>query len=374
MTETLSPFSPSNPRLQTAWDSSSLGAIQFCPRYYEYTILEGWGGPQTDLDFGGFAATGFETYQKARLEGLDKQAAMLRTIRLILNLTWNPDGTQWGGHFEDQWKCEGTTPYKNAAGNRAKCPYAFKDAWFPAPAPTICGSCGSAIIHSRNYIPDHPAKNRVNLIRMLVWYIDEQPEDLNAGLRPYIFSDGTPAVELSVRLPTPWKSPYGDDYMLTGHFDYLGVFGEENWVVDNKTTAKTLGDRFWAGYSPHYQLDTYDLFGSLMFPALDLQGVLIDAAQVTATKPPAFARRTFRKTEEQREEHWRNIEFWIRQAEAFALAGYYPMNKRSCFLCPFNDICNKDPSMREGYLRGSFTKRPRWNPLAERTAAPEGEE
>jgi len=370
MMEALSPFSPANPKLQTAWDSSSLGAIQFCPRYYQYTILEGWGGPQTDLDFGSFAATGFEEYQKQRLAGKTKDEAMLVVVRLLLNLTWNADGTQWGGHFEPQWKCTGTEPYKNAKGNRAKCPYSLKNSWFPEPNPDVCGVCGSPVQRQRNYIPVHAAKNRPSLIRMLIWYIDDQPEELDDGLRPYIFPDGTPAVELSVRLPTPWKSTYGDDYILTGHFDYIGVFGSENWITDNKTTTKTLGDRFWHGYSPHYQLDTYDLFGSLMFPDLELQGVLIDAAQVTQTGDPKFARRGFRKTEEQREEHWRNVEFWIRQAEQFALADYWPMNKRSCFLCMFSQICNKDPAMREGYLKGGFQKRERWNPLKERTAAP----
>jgi hypothetical protein len=366
-----SPFSLANPKLQTAWDSSSLGAIQFCPRYYQYTILEGWKGSQVDLEFGGFAASGFELYQKRRLAGDTKEQATLAVVRQTLIDTWNADGTQWGGHFEDQWHCTGEKPYKNAKGNHAKCPYSHKGAWFPKPAPDLCGTCGSPIETVRNYIPGHAAKNRVNLVRMLIWYIDEQPEDLNDGLRPYVFPDGTPAVELSVRLPTPWKSSHGDDYILTGHFDYIGVFGEENWIVDNKTTTKTLGDKFWQGYSPHYQLDTYDLFGSLMFPDLELKGVLIDAAQVTGTKDPAFARHTFRKTEEMREEHWRNIEFWIKQAEAFAEADYWPMNKRQCFLCPFNSICNKDPLMREGYLRGSFKQGERWNPLAERTASPE---
>lgn len=365
-----SPYSPHNPNLQTAWDSSSLGAIQFCPRYYQLSILEGWGGDQVDLVFGGYAAEGFELYQKRRLAGDTKDAAMLAVVRHIMTETWR-DGQQWGGRFENQWHCTGTEPYKNSNGNRAKCPYSHKGSWFPEPSPDVCGECGSPVERVRNYIPAHAAKNRVSLVSMLIAYIDEQPENLDDGLRPYIFPDGTPAVELSVRLPTPWKSPYGDDYILTGHFDYIGVFGSENWITDNKTTTKTLSDKFWQGYSPHYQLDTYDLFGSLMFPDLDLQGVLIDAAQVTATKPPAFARHTFRKTEEQREEHWRNVEFWIKQAEQFALAGYWPMNKRSCFLCPFAKICNKDPAFREQYLRADFQKRERWNPLQERTSSPD---
>lgn len=367
---TNSAFSSENPNLQLAWDSSSLGAIQFCPRYYQLSNLEGWRGDQVDLQFGAFAASGFELYQKERLAGASRDDALLRVVRYLLEATWNLDGSQWGGRFESQWRCTGTEPYRNAKGNRAKCPYSHKGVWMPEPTPDVCGHCQSPIQTSKNYIPGHPAKHRISLVRMLVWYVDEQPEALSEGLRPLLLPDGTPAVELSVRLPTPWKSPYGDDYILTGHFDYIGVFGDEAWIVDNKTTTKTLSDKFWQGYSPHYQLDTYDLFGSLMFPDLDLQGVLIDAAQVTKTGDPKFARHTFRKTEEQREEHWRNIEFWIRQAEQFALAGYWPMNKRSCFLCPFASICNKDPEFREGYLKGGFQQGPRWNPLAERTAGP----
>lgn len=364
MTHSLSHLSPSNPRLQTAWDSTSLGALMFCPRYYQYAHLEGWSGSTVDLEFGTYAASGFEQYQKLRIAGATKDAATLAVVRTTLTSTWK-DGNPVLGRYENQWKCTGVTPYKNAKGNKAICPNAHKAVWFPYPHPMECGTCGSPVRLQRNYIPAHNAKNRQSLLRTLIWYIDSQPEDLDNGLRPYVFPDGTPAVELSFRVPLPWQSPYGDQYLLTGHNDYLGAFGEELWTVDNKTTTKGLSTKFWEGYSPHYQIDTYDLTAALAYPNLPIRGVMLDAAQVT-TDGVRFGRHPFYKTEAQREEHLETIRFWIRQAEAFAEANSYPMNKRNCWLCPFKNVCNKDPEERERFLRADFTKREIWNPLTPR--------
>ena len=361
---THSHLSPANPRLQVAWDSTSLGALQFCPRYYKYAHLDGWSGSTIDLEFGVHAATGFELYQKARLNGDTKDQALFKVVRAVLSATWK-DGKGVMGRYENQWKCTGTTKYKNKKGNAAICPYAHKHAWFPEPYPQECGECGSPTRRQRNYIPETPAKNRHSLLRLLVWYIDEQPEDLDDGLRPYVFPDGTAAVELSFRVPLPWKSPYGDQYLLTGHNDYLGAFGPEIWTVDNKTTTKSLTTKFWEGYSPHYQIDTYDLTAALAYPNLDIRGVMLDAAQVT-TDGARFGRHPFYKTDAQREEHLTMIEYWIRQAEYFAEKDFYPMNKRNCWLCPFKNVCNKDPEQRDRYLNEGFLKREIWNPLVPR--------
>lgn len=368
MTEvTPSPFSTGNPKLQLAWDATSLQAVQFCPRYYQMVHLEGWSGVTIDLEFGGYAASGWELYQKSRLAGDNRDTAQLKVLRFLMETTWLGDGRQWGGVYEDQWRCTGTEPYRNAKGNRAKCPYSHKGMWFPQPQPDagICGHCGSPLEVSRNYMPDHKAKNRQTLCRTLMWYIDEQPEDMSQGLRPYAFPDGRPAVELSFKLPLPYRTPYGENYLLAGHMDYLGQFGTELFIVDNKTTTHSLTQHYWQGYSPHMQMDTYDLVASVMFPDLSIRGVMVDAAQVMANES-RFGRHPYYKTETMREEHWKTIEFWIKLAEQFAEAGYWPMNKRNCWLCPFANVCNKPPEQRERFLKADFAKREPWNPLVER--------
>lgn len=360
-------FSETNDRLQLAWDASSLKSVQFCPRYYELNNLEGWQPPSVDLEFGRLVAEGFERWQKARLVGKTRSEALVEVVAWAMNATWNDDGTQWGGRYETMWKCNGDNnkTYRNSKGNHAKCPFSHAKVWFPGDAPDICVECRSSVQVERRYLPDHSVKNRQTLIRTLIWYGLEQPDDINDGYRPYVFPDGTPAVELSGRLPLPWTSPYGEQYLLTWNFDYIGQFGDELFITDNKTTKKPLNDEFFQTYSPDTQFDTYSMIGTLAFPDLNIRGTMVDAAQVQVGGV-TFGKHPYYKDEEQHEEHLHDLEVWIKQAEQYALKGYWPMNKRSCWLCPFKRVCSQSPSMRPGYLASNFQKRERWDPLRQR--------
>lgn len=373
-----SPYSPTIPNLQVVWDSTSLRALMFCPRSYQYGILQGWRGPAVDLEFGIYFASATEVYAKARLDGRTKSAATLEAVRRVVEDSWINEndgvdygygeniGRPWGGEYSAQWRCTGTTKYKNAKGNAAKCPYSHKGKWFPDHGPATCGVCGSPTHTERRYTPYDKIKNRESLVRLVAWYCFEQPEELGgAGLSPYAFPDGTPAVELSFKLPLPFNTPDGQPYLLAGHMDGIKTFGPiEAFVSDNKTTKTWLGENYWKQYSPNIQVDTYDLAGSLLFPDLDIKGVAIEAAQVTTTGAK-FAIQTFYRTEGQREETLDEIGRWLKQAEAYAIDDYYPMNKTNCKMCAFNGICSKDPAQRERYLKADFVQK-RWNPLEER--------
>lgn len=369
------PFSTRNPNLQLAWDASSLKAYQFCPRYYQHTNLEGWRGSSVDLEFGGLIASGFERFKKARLNGKSIEDALVETVRWALTETFfeasNEDiaegveDHQWGGRYETMWKCEGTEPYKNAKGNRAKCPFAHEKAWFPGDAPDVCGECRSATRIERRYLPNHTAKNRQSLIRTIIWYGLQQPENLEDGYRPYVFPDGTPAVELSGRMPLPWKTEYGEQYLIAWNFDYIGAYGDELFITDNKTTSKTLDTKYFAGFNPDTQFDTYDLVASVAFPDLPIKGVMVDAAQILVGGSE-FGLHPYYKNEEQREEHLGDMREWIKSAERNAENNYWPMNKRNCWLCPLKAVCSLPKSRREGFLASNFEKKERWNPLRER--------
>lgn len=375
-------FSTHNDKLQVAWDASSLKSLQFCPRYYQYSNLEGWQAESVDLEFGRLIASGFEMYQKLRLDGKSKDEAVLAVVRWALTETyypgtghvdfdedsnehWHQDtpDTQWGGRYETMWKCDGTQPYKNAKGNRAKCPMALEKVWFPGDPPDICTTCRAGIRVERLYITEHQ-KNRQSLLRALIWYADNQPENIDDGYRPYVFPDGTKAVELSGRIPLPYKNSYGEDYILTWNFDYIGQYGSELFITDNKTTKKGLNSQFFDAYSPDTQFDTYDMVGSIAYPGLNIRGVMVDAVQVLVSGVE-FGLHPYYKSEGQREEHLRDIGIWLAQAEMYALQGYWPMNKRNCWLCPFKQTCSLDPSQRAAHLAANFPKRPEgpWNPL-----------
>jgi len=362
---TENPFTTKLPTLQRAWDATSLNALQFCPRYYQQSILQGYRERgNNDLEFGGYFASAVEVYKKARLQPVSKEQATLRALHYAIEATYDRDTGPWSGVYETAWRCTGTEPYRNAKGNRAKCPWSHKGEWFPEPAPDVCGSCGSPIQTERRWVPCC-TKDRYTLVRLVATYCDNQPETSAEGAFPISFSDATPAVELSFRYPLERHTPDGEPYIACGHIDSIMQFGGENFIDDNKTTTKTLNAKFWATFSPNTQVDLYDLTGSVLWPSLDIQGVLIEGAQITKTMGTQLGVGIMRRTDEQRNEFLRDLDYWLSQAELFAQTDYWPMNRRNCWLCAFKEVCAAPQDQRVALLDEKFDKR-KWNPLEER--------
>lgn len=386
MSEVPSMFSKGNPNLQVAWDATSLNAFTTCPRYYKYTIVDGWrtAGSSIDIEFGALFASSVERFKKARLEGKSRDEAQIVALRYAMEhsgtyvapeyhetntdnpidfpvSTWVP----WGGQYREQWHCTGTEPYKNEKGNKAKCPFAHKGVWQEDTPPSICGWCGSPIETAVNWVPHNPAKDRYALIRAVVWYAEEQPEDLDSALAAIALPDGTPAVELSFRIPLQEKSPYGEPYILAGYLDSIVKFGDELFIADDKTTKKMLTKQFWEGFQPHTQFDTYDLAGSIMFPDLNIRGIMIEGTQLLVGGA-RFGKHPVYHNEDQREEWYFELTGILKEAEGYAERNYWPMRRSSCPMCVFKKVCSKSPGVREQYLaNGDFVKR-HWNPLEER--------
>jgi hypothetical protein len=370
---------PTIPNLQVVWDSTSFRALMFCARSYQYGMLEGWRGSAVDLEFGIYFATATETYAKGRLSGLSKIAATVAAVERVVIDSWIDTGNEtdfgygvsngrpWGGEYQAQWRCLGETKYRNAKGHAAKCPFSHKGKWFPGDGPETCGTCGSHTHTERRYLPFDRIKNRETLVRLVEGYCNEQPEVSGGpGLYPYAFPDGTPAVELSFKLPLPFNRPDGKPYIFAGHFDKMATHGDrEIFIADNKSTKSYINQLYWKQFSPNVQVDNYDLVGSIMFPHLNLSGIAIEAAQVKATGNPEFALQVFYRTEGQREETLREMGWWLKQAERYAADNYWPMNKSNCKMCAFNNICSMDPSQRDIYLKANFRKQI-WNPNEER--------
>lgn len=351
----------------------------FCPTYYKYTIIDGWRQQDNaDLRFGGYFASAAETYKKRRLEGRDKHGATVDALRYVITATWDKDTGPWGGTYTDQWRCTGSEPYRNAKGNRAKCPYSYAHAWFPAPSPGTCGECGSPTESERRWIPGHNTKDRYSLVRLVAAYCDDQAETASDGAYPVSFPNGQPAIELSFRLPLPWNSldatqgytlsgnfyRSGEPYQLVGHLDSIMAYGGENFIADNKTTKKALNQDFFAQFSPAVQMDTYDLAGSMLWPQLNIKGVMIEGAQILKDSVRLGIGLQYR-TDELRNEFLDDLQYWIGQAEKYAIEDRWPKNRRNCWLCHFKSICAKEPSKREQYLTSNFVKS-HWNPLIER--------
>jgi len=80
---------------QWIWDSSSLGPAKDCARKYYYQQILGYRqkGENVHLTFGGFYAKALETYHKLRAEpnGLSHRDALYNVILQTLKASWNYD-------------------------------------------------------------------------------------------------------------------------------------------------------------------------------------------------------------------------------------------------------------------------------------------
>jgi hypothetical protein len=302
-----SSFSPVLPSLQLAWDSTSLGELKACPRKYFYSIL--WGfqprHQSVHLTFGLHYHKALEVYDHYRARGSSHTDATRQAIRQVLTDTWD-----------------------------------------------------RALM--RPWASDDSNKNRLTLLRSVIWYLDQFTEDT---LETVILQDGKPAVELSFRLVTNYTAPTGEPFWLCGHFDRVARLGEQAYVVDRKTSKSQINTDFFDKFNPDNQMSLYS-FASQVVYGVPVAGVIIDGAQVGATFT-RFQRGFTLRSESQIEEWYRDLGVWLAQASAYAAAGHWPMNDKSCGNyggCPFRTVCSKPESVRGDWLKAGFVQRT-WDPL-----------
>lgn len=322
-----SPFNPDG--TQYAWDSTSLGWAQDCLRKYQYLMIEGW-EPMTKsvhLLFGGWYAMALEHYHKHRAHGMNEDDALCEVVHESLIAT-----------------CEYQVGHENGEptfiyGNELQ------------PDHTVLGY--------RPWESNHAAKTRENLIRSIVWYVDQFGDD--DPLTTVTLASGEAAVEYSFRMEL------SDDLIYCGHIDRLVEYNGDVYVQDQKTTGSTITPRYFAQFDPNSQMSGYTLAGQIIYSA-PVKGVIIDAAQI-AVGFTRFERGFTFRTEAKLEEWLESAKHHIRIAQEATRQGFFPMNPSSCDKyggCMFRDICSKSPEVRPQFLKGHFTKRKQWNPLESR--------
>lgn len=325
-----SPFLPGT-NIQYAWDSTSLGYLKTCPRLYQYIMIDGWGtrDESIHLRFGIEYHTALQDYAISRANGVNHEDAIHDTIRALHDRVhdWNPDRDSRAGKY----------------------------------------------------------KNRETITGLVIDYLDHFAND---PAETFILDDGSPAVELSFRFELDWGPRVPEHrpdishaidrwvegsqpYLLSGHLDRVVNLNDDLYVMDRKTSISTLSGYYFDQWTPSNQMTLYTLAGKIMLNS-PIKGVIIDAAQVLLEKPNAFARGFAHRTEDQLTEWVNDLRYWLREAEDFATAGYWPMNDTACHKfggCQFREVCSRSPQVREQYLRADFDKlepEERWNPLRSR--------
>lgn len=315
---------------QFAWDSTSLKLAEDCLRKYKYKLIDGWQPKRKSahLLFGGWYATALEHYHKFRALGDDLDTALEKVVHEALMATW-------------EYEYETYEPAPDLS------PGAVNIALKQRPVP------GSG----KPWLSDHTTKTRENLIRTIIWYIDQFADE---SIVTVMKSDGTPCVELSFSFEV-------DGTIFAGHLDRLVEFNGDVFVMDQKTTGSTLTSYYFDQYDPDTQMSLYTLAGQIIYQA-PVKGVIIDAAQI-AVGSSRFSRGFTFRDRAKLDEWLESALDTIERARRATHENNFPINPSSCGKyagCEFRGICSRTPGVRENFLVGDFIKSERWDPLKRR--------
>jgi hypothetical protein len=324
--------------VQFAWDSTSIKLAETCLRKYQYKMILGWQPERKSVHllFGGWYASALESYHKYVADGMSQDEALAEVVSEALTETWVfPDCPNCGGTGTEELPHYDTTITMTCQD---------------------CNGEGKLMEGGEPWQSDHNTKTRENLIRTIIWYVDQFGEDDSCST--VVLSNGKPAVEHSFRLEAD------NDIILSGHLDRLVEYGGQPYIQDQKTTQSTISSRYFDSYNPDTQMSLYTFAGKAIFN-LPIKGIMIDAAQI-AVGFTRFERGFSFRTEDQLNEWYDNSMYHIERARQATRDNYFPLNPSSCNNyggCEFRHICSKAPSIREQFLKGDFVKGKRWDPL-----------
>lgn len=303
--------------VQIAWDATSLDTAQACLRKYYYTMVLGIkpNRQSVHLLFGGLYATALEHFYKHRADGDDIDTATKKVVAEAMIESWTHD--------------------RDAEGNRLP---------------------GTG--HPTHF--DDTKKTRANLIRTIVWYIEQFAIETEDGLVTYHLANGQPAVELSFSLDI------NEDLILCGHLDRVVSMAGQLYVMDQKTTGGTVGTYYFNQFSPNNQMSQYTFAGQAVLHS-PVKGVIIDAAQI-AVNFTRFERGITTRTKDQLTEWYDSMQYTVELAQEAASRDFWPMNLASCGNyggCPFRELCSSSPQVRANYIKSDYSAH-NWDPLKAR--------
>lgn len=334
-----SPFDENG--LQYAWNSTSIKLSQECLYKYKLIMLDGWQSPTLSLHlrFGLHYASALEEFHKAMALGVPRDEALIDIIADTMVVTWDYEKCETceGTGRALIMRCEGGQPYQR----EDDCP--------------DCNGTGDVPGSGTAWETDDSAKNRPNLIRSIIWYLDHFEDD---NTKTIILADGSAAVEHSLIVPVD------NDLLFTGHLDRLVDYAHNIYVQDQKTTKTTISQRYFEGYSPDTQMSIYTFMAKAAL-SIPVHGVMIDAAQI-AVGFTRFERGFTFRSPTQLNEWYDNTMLDIERARAATREKHFPMNPTACGNyggCMFRRACSRSPEVRSQFLKADYIQGSPMNPL-----------
>lgn len=292
---------------QWAWDSTSISSAMTCQRKYYYEMVRRIQPRTTSvhLIFGKIYASALELFYKERAAGKPHDEALITVVRYALIESW--DSTEQKPVYFDDTK-----------------------------------------------------KTRPNLIRTIIWYLEQFGKEQDDGLTTYHLTDGKPAVELSFAIElTP-------EIVFCGHLDRVVQMGSETYVMDQKTTGGALSNYYFRQFDTSVQMTGYAFAGKMILKS-PVRGVIVDAAQI-AVNFTEFGRGITTRSQDQIDDWFESVLRTVQGVWQSADEDYYPMNYSSCGNyggCPFLTLCTNSKSVRENYIKSDYTER-LWDPIVQR--------
>ena len=201
-------------------------------------------------------------------------------------------------------------------------------------------------------LPDDKNRNRPNLIRSLVWFALEMQDN---QAKPIIIN-GELAIEVPYSIPLGSSRETGEDFMLEGYFDSIVDIGDIRAIKEYKTTTRGLDDNYFDSFSPNTQITCYAYAAMIAFNP-GITQVYLHAAHV-GVGFTAFATRLISRNAALLHEFAKDLDYYLQQAEHFAVQQYWPKNESACFRCNFKEVCRTTPSVREGILLERYVPKP----------------
>jgi len=175
--------------------------------------------------------------------------------------------------------------------------------------------------------------NPWQLARIPVWYAERFGS--GSGMHP------THASEIRFEYPV-------DGITFNGRIDGLvEAFGEE-YVLERKSSSKTVGENFYRAFLPDLQFSAYIWVTRLLWPERKIKGILLEGIQL-ATGWVDFGRYPVLRSNDEILEFEDSLHYYLDRRKT--LNGQ-PMrawlkNEASCFGCPFRGFCASSNDGRE---------------------------
>lgn len=307
--------------VQFVWDSTSINLASECLRKYYYRMIANLVPRSTSVHllFGGIYASALEQFYHLRAEGAGIDEALNSVVHRALIDSWDHERDEDGQRIVNT---------------------------------------GQAV----HFHDPYNRKSRMNLIRSIIWYVDQFGDEESSGITTHHLSDGKPAVELSFVLE------FDDDVMLAGHLDRVIEFGGHLYWMDQKTTSSALGPRYYESFKPSMQFMLYTWAGQMVLHS-PVKGGVIDAAQILVGSTK-FDRQFISFTAEQLEEWAESASYHIARAREATAEAKWPMNMSACGNyggCPYRSLCARPASVRDHFAEADFVHPAQpWDPATPR--------